>query len=180
MNSHLIPRRAELLQSMDCIATGEEAARVFHAQGIYPVTLAPASACSGIIETFVRWSSWYDWTFDEEQRPWVPVGRIGPALMLGHHSPGTVSLPLPLGCFQPVLLGEEDYERQLRLCAPLIAGAGRSVWDGESLSPPRALFPEKFILPSSERGGLQFLVEYFPHDTRDLKMLLENLAAGGK
>lgn len=139
----------------------------FEQGGLYPVSLTVGAPPQDVLSLHARWLGACRKTFRGQPHPWVPVGRVGPALILGHDQPGLVPPPLPRPCFQPVLLRRTDYERHLDQCMRLFENAAH---DSQWL-PPLAALPEPFILPTSDRGAWQFLREYFPHEKAVLPLL---------
>ncbi len=144
---------------------------------VYPVRLATESVNTDALAWYLRWADWLGWKITGESEPWVPVGHVGPALVLGHCRPAQAKPPLPLPCFQPVLLSEEEYGSQRSRCAPLLAAAPRPRWDDGLLVPPRTMLPERFILPGSRIAAAQFMIEYFPHERDDWVRLREWLGS---
>jgi len=143
---------------------------------VYPLLLTDGTIYQEAITRYVRWQQWVGWEFDPKSNPWVPVGHMGPALILGHTQDGLeyVPPPIPRQFFQPVLLTRDDYTRQLSLCDPLIKSAKRINWMDETsgVVAPRADIPEGgYILPRSHRAALQLLVEYAPHSREDYEKI---------
>lgn len=131
----------------------------------YPVELTAASICGPALHLYVQWLDLIGARFNPDATPWLPVGRVGPMLVLGHFLPETPP-PLPTCWFQPVALRSVDYDRHLRLCTPLLVNATRPDWDSDNLAAPRRLYPgteAKLIRPATVRAALRFLLEYFPH-----------------
>jgi type II secretory ATPase GspE/PulE/Tfp pilus assembly ATPase PilB-like protein len=146
---------------------------------LYPVALATTSVYAAVLELFTQWLDVTQTRFSPADEPWLPVGRVGPMLVLGHYDPRRAA-DIPSEWFQPVLLRRSDYERHLGLCAPVVASAGAPKWDNGQLVGPRRLFPgadAKLIRPVTLRAALRFLVEYFPHATSDVRKVEEVLAA---
>jgi type II secretory ATPase GspE/PulE/Tfp pilus assembly ATPase PilB-like protein len=156
--------------------SGDDMRAAFAKQSMYPVELASASISDAVVDLYTQTLDWLGVEFDPDEAPWVPVGRVGPLLVLGHCQPALTPPPVPTACFQPVLLRKEDYERQLKLCTPLIETAERPIWDGEILASPRTSFPDRPVLPTTPRAALQFLIEYYPHQPNDLKQIIGVMA----
>lgn len=153
--------------------TGEALRTHFGSNGIYPVSLNSASIYDRALCLYVQWLDLLSATFRSNEEPWLPVGRVGPLLVLGHYHAASAA-PLPTNWFQPVLLRKTEYDRHLRLCAPWIAAAARPDWDSEELAAPRRIFPgkdAKLIRPTTLRAALRFLIEYFPHSRGDLQRI---------
>jgi len=146
---------------------------------LYPVALSPASVYDAAVQLYSRWLDIAGAAFEADAEPWLPIGRVGPLLVLGHYNPARAAF-LPEGWFQPVLLRRVDYDRHRRLCGPVIATTRKAEWHDGDFALPRRAFPEaetKLIRPVTLRAALRFLIEYFPHRQADLEVLHEVLAA---
>lgn len=149
----------------------EELCDVFAKHGMYPVTLASTLDTAATL-LFGAWLKSSGATFDSTQMPWVPVGSIGPLLVLGHMDVAIALPPLPWGTFQPVCLRRDDYERQLAHCALLLESqlAGRGAWvDGTGGGTGR--FPETLVMPTDRENALRFIREYFLHPLNEVAAL---------
>ena len=170
------PLRGPAHAQQRCL-TAEEMRGAFIAHCMYPIALASASVFSGAIQLYVQWLDLIGTPFRPDELPWLPVGHVGPLLVLGHWQ-AAAAAPLPTGWYQPVLLHHEDYVRHLALCGPLIATAAKPVWDNDNIVPPRRLFPgadAKLIQPTTMRAALRFLLEYFPHGRADVQRIQDVL-----
>jgi type II secretory ATPase GspE/PulE/Tfp pilus assembly ATPase PilB-like protein len=157
--------------------TGEDLRQAFSRQRMYPITLGSASVYDAALQLYVQWLDLLGATFSPTETPWLPVGRVGPMLVLGHCQPAFVA-PLPVGWFQPVLLRKQEYERHLKLCAPLIENTAPPDWDSPEIAAPRRIFPgldAKLVRPTTARAALRFLIEYFPHQRGDLQRIQDIL-----
>jgi type IV pilus assembly protein PilB len=174
----LVPaREAITVPGANFLLTGQDVCTAYQKTGIYPVALLPGTVHEGAIEWYVRWKDWAGFVFDAAEMPWLPVGHVGPALVLAHCQRTPPPPPLPVEFFQAVLLRQEEYARYLALSAPLIMGAPKPLWDGGALVAPRSMLPERFILPATPRATLEILLEYFPHETLAHQRLLEQQLA---
>ncbi len=147
------------------------------AGSVYPVRLSDGAVSHDAFAWYLRWADWLGLRTAADREPWLPVGHVGPALVLGHSRPGLLKPPLPPPCFQPVLLTEEDYGRLHAHCLESLAAAGRPCWDDGTLVAPRSMFPERFILPGSRLAAAQFMIEYFPHEREDWVRLKDWIAS---
>lgn len=153
--------------------SGDDVRHAFINQRIYPVTLASGSVYASALQLYGQWLDLIGAKFDPAETPWLPVGRVGPMLVLGHCQP-SFHAPLPTGWFQPVLLRKQEYERHLKLCAPLIENAAKPDWESDGCVQPRRMFPgtdAKLIRPTTVRAALRFLLEYFPNQQVDAQRL---------
>lgn len=178
MESALVPVEARLgqeaagrpLPGTRYLLSSDDVRATFERRGIYPVMLARSMVSEVGIDLYVQWLDLLSLPYRAEAQPWLPVGRLGPLLMLGHFDPAAPAM-LPEGWFQPVLLTPGDYDRYLGLCSPLISAASSPDWDGGTLAAPRRVYPgsdAKLIRPTTFRAALRFLLEYFPHERSDL------------
>jgi type IV pilus assembly protein PilB len=157
--------------------TDEDIRAAFSRHHLYPVSLASASVYESALQLYVQWLDLTGAKFVAAERPWLPVGRVGPMMVLGHCEPAVVP-PLPARWFQPVLLRKHEYESHLKLCAPLIQAAAAPDWDAQDIAAPRRLFPGKqavLIKPTTMRAALRFLIEYYPHPRAELQRIQEIL-----
>lgn len=149
----------------------------FTQRALYPVDLAPGAAFRPAIELFRHWMDVMGQTFNGAASPWLPVGRVGPLLVLGHCQPDQPP-SLPPHWYQPVLLAPAAYERHLRLCVEAIGRADAPDWDNGEMAAPRRLFPgadPALVRPTTFRAALRFLIEYFPQRRSDLLQVQELL-----
>lgn len=181
----LVPRTSHAVDSTAGDATelfqvsADDLRTAFTRSRIYPIALAAASVYPRVVQLHTQWLDLTHTAFDPADEPWVPVGHVGPMLVLGHYDSQRPAF-LPGEWFQPVMLRRGDYERHLALCAPLVADAPRPDWNSDELAPPRRLFPggdAKLIRPVTVRAALRFLAEYFPHAAADLRRIEEALVS---
>ncbi len=173
----LAPAERSIADEPRFVLSAEDVRNAYGRQRLYPVALASGSVHDGALQLHAQWSDIASLRFRASDAPWLPVGRVGPMLVLGHCHPSQKP-PLPAGWFQPVLLRKRDYLRYLRLCAPLIDAASRPDWDTGELALPKRAFPgpdPKLIRPTTLRAALRFLLEYFPHNQTDLQRVQDVL-----
>lgn len=149
----------------------EDARRDFTGSGCYPIALAEASLSVNAIARYARWQQWMDWDFEASGSPWLPVGAVGPLLVLGHFNPREVVPPLPVGAFQPVLITRADYERHLQLCAPQIRAQGHIDWSSGEIVRPRATLASNWIRPTSVASAIEWMMQYCPHGHAEYEQL---------
>jgi type IV pilus assembly protein PilB len=164
----------------DCYAiSGDDIRAAFFRYHLYPLSLASASVYESALQLYVQWLDLTGTKFSAAERPWLPVGRVGPMMVLGHCEPAAIA-PLPPRWFQPVLLRNQEYEAHLKLCGPLIQALAAPDWDSPDIAAPRRLFPGKeavLIKPTTMRAALRFLIEYYPHPRAELQRIQEILVA---
>lgn len=157
-------------------ASSDEAYRAFHLRGLYPMDLSDSGVDLRAWGLFFWWLNRLGKDFSSLDRPWVPLGRVGPVLVLGHYAPVEAQGLLPDFCSQPVLLSMQDYERA-RASAPL-ASSRRGGTSHCSLDwvEPQSRLSAPFIAPSTEQGALHFMAEYLPHEPEAYDTLRNSLA----
>lgn len=178
----LEPPRCSEPPLLPCVKTGYQMGgadirNAFLRTGAYPLRLSPQRAHPGAVELFIHWLDATGQRFLAADQPWLPVGRLGPLLVLGH-SDVRQRAPIPHDWFQPVILREDEYDAHLRVCADFIAQLPRPTWDGVQWIAPRRLCPDagmRLIRPTTFRAALQFLLEYFPHRRGDLERVRQRL-----
>ncbi|MEO6993023.1 MAG: ATPase, T2SS/T4P/T4SS family [Lacunisphaera sp.] len=139
INSQLVavvPRQVPVKIGTDAegrLSYDEQAlAKMYDSSGIYPFGLAS----SGLdVSTFKLWFAWnqkHRRNFAPETLPWVPVGRAGPVLIMGHCQPEQAEIPLLAeGMYQPVLLTGHAYKQQLRAVSLMYAGAVQNEYSAQ-------------------------------------------------
>jgi type II secretory ATPase GspE/PulE/Tfp pilus assembly ATPase PilB-like protein len=178
------PDRRRMRPSLDASLT--DAGRLSHSQVLelwstlrmYPVSAATSVDAHAAI-LYANWLARSNRTFDPQDLPWVPVGAVGPVLVLGHVDAALTQAPLPWGTFQGVLLSLDDYERQLSSVNYLIQGAMRpeNLWDLD-LTGGIGRFPEHVVLPTDRHNALRFVREYYLHSPENRVCFLNALSDG--
>lgn len=145
----------------------EEILDRFATHRMYPMPLA-ATIDPDAAWLLAAWLSTNRGRFDPQALPWVPVGAVGPLLVLGHLDVGIQPPPLPWGLFQPVCLRREDYERQLAAAAVLLDArlTDDRCWQS-AVTGGVGRFPETLVVPTDRRNALKFISEYFLHRRAD-------------
>jgi type II secretory ATPase GspE/PulE/Tfp pilus assembly ATPase PilB-like protein len=135
-------------------------AEAFAAHRMYPVSLA-ATVDADAAVLLSAWLSAGGNVFAPGELPWLPVGAIGPLLVLGHMEIGLTSPPLPWGTFQPVCLRADDYERQLGHVSLLLEGSSHSAGWKSEFGGGVGRFPSSLVMPTGRANALKFLDEYY-------------------
>lgn len=140
----------------------------------YPLRLVEKEPGEGLCSC---WQSWLPQMREPGRGEglWVPVGVCGPLLLLGHWNATACNPPLPTGCFQPVLLSIEDYQRRLEQVRAGGLGVPGSV-PAPNVGMGRRI-PSQYVRPVGRRAAARFLLEYFPL-CQEIRPSLEGLAAG--
>lgn len=158
--------------------TAEELGEIYRTHRMYPAYLASTMDAAAAL-LLGAWLHTTRGQFTPADLPWVPVGAVGPLLILGHMDIALQTPPLPWGMFQPVCLRREDYERQLANVALVLEG--RSMSDEGWLADiggGAGRFPETLVLPTDRENGLRFIREYFLHRRSELRSLDDALSRG--
>ncbi|HEY9153747.1 MAG TPA: ATPase, T2SS/T4P/T4SS family [Opitutaceae bacterium] len=142
---------------------------------MYPAQLA-AMLDAEAAKLFYFWLKRSRQPFRQDELPWLPIGRVGPLLVLGHVKVGLSNPPLSWGTFQPVLLRREDYERHLAHVAALFEGWAIHEPDSTDIVFGAGRFPSTLIMPTDRRNALIFLSQYY-HRPAGEAALLENVLA---
>lgn len=149
----------------------DELCDLFTKHRMYPVRLA-STMDAGAALLLGAWAHTTCGGFNPNDLPWVPVGSIGPMLVLGHMDIAIRPPPLPWDTFQPVCLRREDYERQLANVSLVLEG--RAINDAGWLTDiggGTGRFPDTLVVPTERDNGLSFIREYFLHRRQDLSAL---------
>lgn len=151
------------------LLSAQELVDVYLKHGMYPVSLASTIDAEAAL-LLGAWTHTTRGRFEPTEYPWVPVGTVGPLLILGHMDVAICPPPMPWGTFQPVCLRREDYERQLANVSLILEG--RLVTDDGWLSTiggGTGRFPETLVVPTERENALKFIREYFLHRRTDLQ-----------
>ena len=140
-----------------------ELCEIYIKHGMYPASLASTMDADAAL-LFGAWAHTTRNRFEPTDFPWVPVGTVGPLLVLGHMDVSIRPPPLPWGTFQPVCLRREDYERQLTNVSLVLEG--RLVSDEAWLTDiggGTGRFPDTLVVPTERDNALKFIREFFLH-----------------
>ncbi len=124
-----------------------------HRENVIPVRLENTRVNEEALRHFACWLRFLGITFDSSgaQRPWVPVGIVGPVLIIGHshpyeHSGHAQTAPLPSWCAQHVLLSDDQHTALIKATELMFRTADTSQLDTPStnaLLKPRPSFQKK-------------------------------------
>ncbi len=142
---------------------------------MYPVQLASTLDVEAV-RLFHHWLQRAQRPFQPAEQPWVPVGRVGPLLVLGHIRLEANTLPFSLGTFQPVALRREDYEKQLAHVGTLLDGWHLRESTNADIAFGAGRFPATVVMPTDRRNAFSFLAQYF-HRPRGEAALLDKFLA---
>jgi len=142
----------------------------------YPARLAGGLPTEASLVVYARWALSCGWQLGTDAEPWLPLGSVGPVLILGHHQSDAGPRGLSADAFQAVALDREDYLSLRERCLPGILAARERIQAGGRACSPLREFPGRHIRPVGLRAALQFLNEYFPLDEVERRLVREFLA----
>ena len=131
--------------------------RLFDTYGLTPLPLAPARLPLDLVRAYNNWADFLGEWPELDEEPWLPVGAIGPLLILGHYAqPDRQAALLPSWMSGRALIEEETYRRIARDLRDTRAQNLRHSYEAPPKRPPAAA-PEF----GDDRNILQFIVEHF-------------------
>lgn len=102
--------------------SGDKLARAWRDEGIYPIALSSEGISRLAFRLWLAWMERLGQEYSRENLPWLPVGRAGAIMILGHYDPAVAAPPIvPAKAIQKVLLTVEDYERLEATVSKLMA-----------------------------------------------------------
>jgi type II secretory ATPase GspE/PulE/Tfp pilus assembly ATPase PilB-like protein len=158
------------------VLTADELAAAWANHRMYPVSLASTIDADAAL-LLCAWLTASGERFDPIELPWLPVGCVGPILILGHVDPSLRTPPLPWGTFQPICLRRDDYERQLANVSLVMEGRATSENPDEQYRGGIGRFPNPLVVPTERENALRFLSEYYLHRPSALQSLEARLGA---
>jgi type II secretory ATPase GspE/PulE/Tfp pilus assembly ATPase PilB-like protein len=161
------------------ILTAEEIVDAWTHHRMYPVALASTVDTDAAL-LLGAWLGKSRNRFEPSQLPWVPVGTVGPLLVLGHMGPSLCPPPLPWGTFQGVCLRRDDYERQLANVSLVLEGRDQTEnpWVLQGSGGGVGCFPGTLVMPTDRGNALRFVAEYFLHRPENVGAFEAALAKG--
>ncbi len=125
------------------------------------VRLAPLPLSLGripldLLRTYHNWSHHLQAWPDLASAPWLPVGAIGPLLILGHYDPQAQPALLPPWMSGRALIREDIYHK---IAENL--GESRAQNPSHSYETPRHRLPETPPLLADDAAALQFILDHF-------------------
>lgn len=153
-------------------ASGSEDSTLGGLGHLFPVNLGSTPPSTELLQLYAIWLETLGKGYLDRGSPWLPVGRLGPLLMLGNCEPLISGPPLPELFCQPVLLSEDDYARLHRSCAENLSSSPQR----NGFQPPRRL-PGGSQRPSDKAAALRLLLEQFPLE-EPLRSSLEDCLEG--
>ena len=141
----------------------------FNRNRIYPYRLDAMGPSTEAVRLFAAWLHLLKQTFatDGAVLPWVPVGSVGPVLLIGHSEPSPASrAPIPNWLAQHVLLTPKQHG----IYVAAAAAALKSVGDVTAMLPPKSPTAQLRPVLSSAADALDFLASSIPlaRNIRDL------------
>ncbi|HZZ56784.1 MAG TPA: ATPase, T2SS/T4P/T4SS family [Opitutaceae bacterium] len=132
--------------------------RLFDTYGITPMPLGTARIPLDLIRAYQNWSDFLGGGPDLAEEPWLPVGSIGPLLILGHYQPPRKQPALLPPWFSGRALVPEDSYR--RIAAELRDRQAQNLRHSYD-PPPKGALPPEPPGYADDRAALQFLQDHF-------------------
>jgi len=131
--------------------------RLFDTYGIAPLPLSPARLPLDLVRAYNNWADFLSEWPELDADPWLPVGSIGPLLILGHYAhPDRQAALLPHWMSGRALVEEETYRRISRDLRESRAQNLLHSYEAPPRRPPES--PPDF---ADDRSVLQFIVDHF-------------------
>ena len=131
--------------------------RLFETCGITPLPLSLGRVPLDVLRAYENWSDLLSEWPDLNAEPWLPVGSIGPLLILGHYlPPGKQPALLPPWMSGRAMVQEESYRK---VAADLRESRAQAL--RHSYEPPRTRPPDSAPQFADDRAALRFVLEHF-------------------
>jgi type II secretory ATPase GspE/PulE/Tfp pilus assembly ATPase PilB-like protein len=130
---------------------------LFESQGITPLPLSPGRLPLDLVRAYNNWADFLATWPELDAEPWLPVGSIGPLLILGHYAPSDrAAALLPAWMSGRALIEEETYRRIAGTLGASHTQDLRHSYEAPPHRPPAARpdFPD-------DRAILQFIGDHF-------------------
>jgi type II secretory ATPase GspE/PulE/Tfp pilus assembly ATPase PilB-like protein len=132
--------------------------RLFDTYGMTPLPLSLGRVPLDLLRTYDNWCDLLGTRPDPDLTPWLPVGSVGPLLILGHYAPpGGQPALLPPWMSGRALIEEEVYRK---IANDLRASRLQNLSHNYE-SPPRRQLPEAAPPFAEDREILQFVLDHF-------------------
>ena len=132
--------------------------RLFDTYGVAPMPLAPRRIPLDILRAYESWADLLGAWPDLAEEPWLPVGAIGPLLILGHYqAPRRQPALLPEWISGRAIVQEDTYRR---IAADLRDSRAQGL--GNRYDPPaQARLPGAAPEFQDDRAALRFILDHF-------------------
>ena len=141
-------------------ATALDLEKLFEREAIVPMPLATEKLPVDILRAYMAWADLLGAWPDQSEEPWVPVGAVGPIMILGHYRPREQPVLLPRWVSGRAQITEAIYRR---FQAELVEAKERES-NGHKAAyerPPKARLPNVPPNFKDDRDALSFLVAHF-------------------
>lgn len=153
------PTTLAVPEAPSCGAATPDLDRLFDTYGMTPMPVGMRRVPLDLLRAYQNWCDFLKSWPDLAEEPWLPIGSLGPLLILGHYRPPDRQRALlPPWMSARALVPEEAYRR---IAAEL--GAGRNL--RHNYEPPSKPPPEGPPALSDDRTALQFILEHFILET---------------
>ena len=145
---------AEPLESEACL----DAERLFDTFGVVPLPLGIGRVPLDLLRAYQNWCDLLGEQPNLEEEPWLPVGSVGPLLILGHYlPPRRQAALLPPWISGRAMVQEASYRR---VAADLRESQKQNL--RHNYEPPlHRRLPEAAPTLADDRAALQFVIEHF-------------------
>lgn len=131
--------------------------RLFEDSGVTPMPLARGRVPSDLVRAYLNWCDLLQAWPDPAEEPWLPVGSVGPLLILGHHAPGGQPALLPAWMSGRAQVDEAAYRQIAEKLAESRAHGGGHSYE----APPRRRPPAEAPPLDDDRAAVQFVLDHF-------------------
>ena len=132
--------------------------RLFDTYGITPLPLGMRRVPLDLLRAYQNWSDLLSVWPDPDIEPWLPVGSVGPLLILGHYLPPQKQASLLPPWMSGRALVQEDIYR--KISAELRESHAKNVRHNYE-APLHKKLPEAAPSFADDRAALQFVLEHF-------------------
>lgn len=132
--------------------------RLFDTYGITPLPLGMRRVPQDLLRAYQNWSDMLSAWPDLDQEPWLPVGSVGPVLILGHYLPPNKQAALLPPWMSGRALVQEDVYR--KIAAELRESHVNNVRHSYE-APLHKKLPETAPSFADDRAALQFVLDHF-------------------
>ena len=132
--------------------------RLFDTYGLTPLPLSLGRVPLDLLRSYDNWCDLLGQRPDLDEEPWLPVGAVGPLLILGHYAaPDSQPALLP-----PWMSGRAQIEEGVyrKIANDLRASRAQNLRHNY-IAPPRDRLPEAAPVFADDAGALQFILDHF-------------------
>jgi type II secretory ATPase GspE/PulE/Tfp pilus assembly ATPase PilB-like protein len=131
--------------------------RLFEEANLVPMPLSLGHIPLDILRAYENWCDHLQTWLDLDAEPWLPVGAIGPLLILGHYNPGEQPALLPAWMSGRAIIREESY----RKFADDLRESHKQKRVHNYDAPRNKALPEAPPRFDDDRSTVQFILDHF-------------------